>query len=130
MPRSLNRLQSTWVRWLVVDVALNVPATEAEFGLPADAIAALRRVLSQYPQIKRALVYGSRAKGNYSSGSDIDLTLEGPELTFSSLIRIETALDDLMLPWKIDLSLLSQIDNPDLLDHIVRVGQPLWIKKD
>ena len=89
----------------------------------------MRRVLSQYPQIERALVYGSRAKGNYRSGSDIDLTLDGPELTFTDIMCIEAALDDLMLPWKIDLSLLSHIDNPDLLDHIARVGQPLWIKK-
>lgn len=114
----------------MVDAALTVPANAADFGLPAAAMTALRSVLSQNPQIERALVYGSRAKGNYRSGSDIDLTLEGPALTYSDLTRIDTALDDLMLPWKIDLSLLSHIDNPDLLDHIARVGKPLWIKKD
>jgi len=114
----------------VAEAALTVAANMADFGLPAAAIAALRGVLSQYPQIERAVVYGSRAKGNYRSGSDIDLTLNGPELTFTDLMRIETALDDLMLPWKIDLSLLSHIDNPDLLDHIARVGKPLWIKNE
>lgn len=110
----------------MVNAALAMPTNAADFGLPAAAITALRHVLSQYPQIERALVYGSRAKGNYRSGSDIDLTLDGPTLTFTDLMRIETALDDLMLPWKIDLSLLSQIDNPDLLDHIARVGKVLW----
>ena len=114
----------------MVDATLTVPANAADFGLPAAAIAALRKVLSQYPAIERAVVYGSRAKGNYRNGSDIDLTLDGPTLTFTELLHIETTLDDLMLPWKIDLSLLSQIDNPDLLDHIARVGKPLWIKKD
>ena len=114
----------------MVDVGLTVTATESDFGLPTVAITALRSVLSQFPQIKRALVYGSRAKGNYRSGSDIDLTLDGPTLTFTDLMRIETALDDLMLPWKIDLSLLSHIDNPDLLDPIARISQPLWIKKE
>ena len=114
----------------MADAALTVPADSADFGLPAAALSAICRVLSQYPQIQRALVYGSRAKGNYRSGSDIDLTLNGPELTFNDLMRIETELDDLMLPWKIDLSLLSYIDNPDLLDHITRVGKPLWIKKN
>lgn len=113
----------------MADVALTVASNMADFGLPAAVLAELRSVLSQYPQIERALVYGSRAKGNYRSGSDIDLTLDGPALTFTDLMRIETALDDLMLPWKIDLSLLSHVDNPDLLDHIARVGKPLWIKK-
>lgn len=112
------------------DAAVTAPANAADFGLPAEALAALCGVLSQYPKVVRAVVYGSRAKGNYRSGSDIDLTLDGPALTETDLTRIDTALDDLMLPWKIDLSLLSHIDNPDLLDHIARVGQPLWIKKD
>lgn len=76
----------------------------------------------------RATVYGSRAKGNFRPGSDIDLTLEGPELTFRDLTRISTALDDLMLPWKIDLSLLSHMDNPALRQHIERVGKPLWVR--
>ena len=113
----------------MADAALTLPASAADFGLPAAAINAMCHVLSQYPQIERAIVYGSRAKGNYRSGSDLDLTLDGPALTYTDLMHIETALDDLMLPLKIDLSLLSHIHNPDLLDHIARVGKPLWIKK-
>ena len=102
-----------------------MPAIESDFGLPVTAIQALQGVLQQFPQISRATVYGSRAKGNFRPGSDLDVTLEGPELTFHDLTRISMALDDLMLPWKIDLSLLSQIDNPALLEHIARVGKPL-----
>jgi uncharacterized protein len=44
---------------------------------------------------------------------------------FSELLRINGELDDLMLPYTIDLSLLKQIDNPSLLSHIERVGKPL-----
>ena len=105
-----------------------VVAIEPDFGLPATAIHALRGVLQQYPQVLRATVYGSRAKGNFRPGSDLDLTLEGPELTFHDLTRISMLLDDLMLPWKIDLSLLSHIDNAALLSHIQRVGKPLWVR--
>ena len=114
----------------MADTRLTVLANAAEFGLPDAAMAAMCRVLSQYPPLERVLVYGSRAKGNYRIGSDIDLTLDGPMLTSTDLMRIDTALDDLMLPWKIDLSLLSHIDNPDLLDHIARVGKLLWIRKE
>lgn len=84
--------------------------------------------LANYPAVRKAIVYGSRARGNYRNGSDIDITLDGPDLTLTDLIRIETTLDDPTLPWNIDLSLLSHIDNPALLDHIGRVGKPLWIK--
>ncbi|OIQ71811.1 hypothetical protein GALL_465720 [mine drainage metagenome] len=103
---------------------------DAPFGLSARAFALLCGVFSNYPAVDRAIVYGSRAKGNYRNGSDIDIALEGCSLTFDDLLRIETALDDLMLPWSIDLSLLSCIDNPALLDHIARVGKPLWVREE
>lgn len=91
-------------------------------GLPAHAVAALRGVFSQYPEIRRVILYGSRAMGRYREGSDIDLCIETEALGLKELLAIETAIDDLLLPWKIDLSLLHMIDNPDLLGHIRRVG--------
>jgi uncharacterized protein len=48
-------------------------------------------------------------------------------MEWDSYLSLYEAVDDLMLPWNVDLSLLSHIDNPDLLDHIARVGKPLWI---
>lgn len=107
------------------------PSSEADvpFGLSKRALDLLRGVFSDYPAVDQAIVYGSRAKGNYRNGSDIDIVLEGRALTFEDLSRIETALDDLMLPWSIDISLLSHIDNPALLDHITRVGKAFWVRE-
>ena len=99
---------------------------ETDFGLPANALQALRGALAKHAHVQLAIVYGSRAKGNYRPGSDIDITLAGSELTFSDLLCIETELADQMLPYKIDLSLLSHINNPALRDHIARVGKVLW----
>jgi uncharacterized protein len=99
--------------------------TATDFGLPPRTLSLLREVLGKHPGIQRAIVYGSRAKGNFRPGSDIDLTLDAPELQFSELLRINGELDDLMLPYTIDLSLLKQIDNPSLLSHIERVGKLL-----
>jgi predicted nucleotidyltransferase len=67
-------------------------------------------------------VYGSRAKGTYRRGSDIDLTLKGELLDFAELMQIEDQIDDLLLPYTVDLSEYRQLSNPDLLDHIDRVG--------
>ena len=57
--------------------------------------------------------------------ADIDLTLDAPGLTLSDLLCISGELDDLMLPYTIDLSLLRHIKNLGLLRHIERVGKPL-----
>lgn len=92
------------------------------FGLPESAIAQINAVFAQHPEIEKALLYGSRAKGNYREGSDIDLTLLGSALTYSILLQVETEIDDLLLPYLMDISLFSHIDNPDLVDHIERVG--------
>jgi predicted nucleotidyltransferase len=92
------------------------------FGLKETTIEKIQGVLARYPEIEKAVLYGSRAKGNYRNGSDIDLTLMGDGLTHNQLLRIEMEIDDLLLPYKMDLSLYRQIENSDLLKHIDRVG--------
>jgi predicted nucleotidyltransferase len=92
------------------------------FGLKETTIALINKVFAGYPAIERVILYGSRAKGNFRNGSDIDLTLEGSDVTSEHLNRITLELDDLLLPYTIDLSLKCQIDNPELLAHIERVG--------
>lgn len=79
-------------------------------------------MFGRFPGVEQAVLYGSRAKGNYRPGSDIDLTLKG-DLSYRDLLNIKLALDDLLLPWKIDLSLYSQIDNLALVEHIGRIGK-------
>lgn len=96
------------------------------YGLKSQTIEAIQSVFAKHSAVKKAILYGSRAKGNYRNGSDVDLTLVGEDLTLTELLAIENELDDLLLPYKIDLSLYHQIDNPDLLEHIERVGEVFW----
>ena len=76
--------------------------------------------------MRRAVVYGSRAKGNPRPGSDIDLALFGEGLTASDLLAIDGALDALDLPYRIDLSLHADIEDPALRSHIERIGRVLY----
>ena len=96
------------------------------FGLSGDAWLQIRQTLAQYPQIEQAILYGSRAKGNYKPGSDIDLTLKGAQLDMGLLGDIEQSLDDLLLPYEIDLSLYAQLNHAELTAHIDRVGQVIY----
>jgi len=92
-----------------------------KYGLPANTIEAINGIFKQYSAVKEVILYGSRAKGNYHNGSDVDLTMLGGDLDLNTQYRIENDLDDLLLPYKIDLSVKSNIENPELLDHIARV---------
>ena len=98
-----------------------------KYGLPFDVVRQITAVLTRYPQVESATLYGSRAKGNYKTGSDIDLTLHGEaDLTLSVVYRIIDDLDDLLLPYTIDLSIFQDIDDPDVVAHIRRVGVPFY----
>lgn len=92
------------------------------YGLNDKTIAKIISVFAAWQEIDKVILYGSRAKGNYRPGSDIDLTLVGDALTHSHLLKIANELDDLLLPYKIDLSLMRQIEDADLIEHITRVG--------
>lgn len=101
----------------------------ARFGLKEATIHRICAVLARYPQVERAMLYGSRAKGNYKRGSDIDLTLVGgSDLTLNTLYKIMRELDDLLLPYIIDLSILKDISDPDVIAHIQRVGVTFYEK--
>ena len=93
------------------------------FGLKESTIENICAVFARYPQVEKAVLYGSRAKGNYKNGSDIDLTLYGGAgFTLDVLYKIMNALDDLLLPYTIDLSIFNDISDPDVVKHIQRVG--------
>lgn len=95
---------------------------QAPFGLPPQTLARIGAELAQTAHLERALVFGSRAKGNYRPGSDIDIALVGPALTDAEQRALEDRLEELMLPYTIDLCRVEIIDNPALLEHIQRVG--------
>lgn len=94
-------------------------------GLPEQAAERLRGVFAVHPSVEKVILFGSRAKGNAKRGSDIDLAVSGP-CSDSELGSILWELDDLLLPWEIDLVAFEQIQNPALREHIERVGQTFY----
>jgi len=98
-------------------------------GLNGATVDRIRSVLATFSEVEKAILYGSRAKGAHKRGSDIDLALFGSDLDETILCRISNALDDLLLPYKIDLSMFANISNPNLLGHIGRVGLVLYEKQ-
>ena len=98
-------------------------------GLTNNDIGLLNQVFSEYEDVQKVILYGSRAKGTFRNSSDIDLTLIGDNIPLDTLFSIENDLDDLLLPYKIDLSIYSKIDNMQLREHIQRVGITIFERK-
>lgn len=93
-----------------------------KFGLKPHIIGAIVQVFSNYHQIEKVILYGSRAMGNYKNGSDIDLTFFGNDLNLNIIHKIENDLDDLLLPYSFDISVFNQISNENLKEHIHHHG--------
>jgi len=102
--------------------------SETKFGLGVVIISSIQGVFAAHPEVDEVILYGSRAKGNYKVGSDIDLTMKGEAVDFDVLSTISQELYDLPIPYMIDLSIFSNIGNTNLVEHIERVGKVFYSK--
>ena len=95
-------------------------------GLSDRSLATIRAIFARFPEVERAVLYGSRAKGTHKPGSDLDLTLFGERLTDHTLLRVAGAFDDSSLPYTADLSRFASLKNEELREHITRVGLEIY----
>ncbi len=95
-------------------------------GIPKSVETKLIKVFAQFPSVETVRLYGSRAKNQYRKGSDIDLVLTGPKLNFQTLLKIYSKIDDLLLPYKVDLSLYDFIKNSFLKSEIQKWGKIIY----
>lgn len=100
------------------------------FGLDPDTIREIKEAIAKVPAIEKVLLYGSRAKGNYRNGSDIDFTLVGKNLNLdNSVYPLMEELDELYLPYSFDISIINHIDNLALIQHIKEEGKIFYQKE-
>lgn len=99
-----------------------------KFGLKEETISKINSVFQLHPEVEEVIIYGSRAKGNYRNGSDIDLTLTGLALNYDILSKINLEIDDLNTPYLFDISIFQKLNAPDLEAHIKRIGQVFYKK--
>jgi predicted nucleotidyltransferase len=100
--------------------------TAEQHGLSENTVAQIARVLTRFPEVEKAVLFGSRAKGTYKRGSDIDLALIGAALDWRIIGRIYDALDDLLLPYRFSVVTYDGSTDPEVAAHIARVGIPLF----
>jgi predicted nucleotidyltransferase len=95
-------------------------------GIGKYELQSIVQILKTCPRIEEAILFGSRAKGNYSEGSDIDISLKGNRIELNDVLNLLVKLDDLYLPYKIDLIIYDRIKEQALKEHIDRVGISLF----
>jgi predicted nucleotidyltransferase len=100
-------------------------------GLSERTIATLHNLFKKYSGIQRVTLYGSRAKGNYQPGSDIDITLHiDDSFIHDDLLHLNGDFDDSDMPYFVDVSIYDRLNSPDLKAHIDSVGKTLYTRSE
>ena len=93
------------------------------FGISDNSFKLLVDTLAEFDCIDSAVIFGSRAKGDFKKGSDIDIAVFGDRLTEKDVMTLEGKLNETIpIPYCVDVVATKFIDHENLIDHIERVG--------
>jgi len=99
------------------------------FGITDGDLQNIVSVLTMFPEVEHAIIFGSRAKGNYKNGSDVDIALKGKNISFLTVTRINAILnEETSMPYKFDVLNFETITNIELMEHIDRIGMEIYTK--
>ena len=99
------------------------------FGLYPNSYKQILSIFQKHENIEKVIIYGSRAKGNYKEGSDIDFTLFG-NLNYDDILKLKHEFEESTIPYLIDISIFNDLESESLIDHINRVGKIFYEKTE
>ncbi|WP_291563199.1 MULTISPECIES: nucleotidyltransferase family protein [unclassified Clostridium] len=100
------------------------------FGLLDRDIKYILQAMSKLKEIERAVIFGSRAMGNYKKGSDVDMVIMGNNITKDTILQLDEYLNEIYpLPYFFDIINYNEISNKKLKEHIDKVGKEIYVRK-
>lgn len=104
-----------------MNLVLRTGLSDSDYALIAEAA-------KQQSEIESLVLFGSRAKGNFRKGSDVDIAVKGLSVTYDSVIRLSDQLNEVLpLPYFFDVLNYNTLSDPELKAHIDRVGLEIYI---
>jgi predicted nucleotidyltransferase len=82
----------------------------------------IHNVIGTDSSLDRIVLFGSRAKGTFREGSDIDLAVYGPGLSGADASRWIDELEERLFAWSVDIVVVHEETDQELRDQIARVG--------
>ena len=96
-------------------------------GISRRSFDLLLKTFKDFPEIEQVLLFGSRAKGNFKTGSDIDLAIKGKEVGQNLIFRLKSIFNErLPIPYEVDVVGYEYLDHQSLKEHIDRLGKKIY----
>lgn len=92
------------------------------FGLKDSIIIKIKKVLTKYDEIEKALVFGSRARGDYKKTSDIDIAIFSDNITSTRLNLLRNDFDELDIIYTVDVVDFQKLSKEELKNNIINDG--------
>ena len=99
------------------------------FGIYLKSYREIQSIIENCFSITEVVIYGSRAKGNYREGSDIDITILGSP-NKEDINKLWHDLDNSYIPYKFDISIYNDLKSDNLKEHIDRVGKTFYKREN
>ncbi|OGO77590.1 MAG: DNA polymerase III subunit beta [Clostridiales bacterium GWB2_37_7] len=101
-----------------------------QFGISEKSFNLILEAFVQYAEIEEVVIFGSRAKGNYKNGSDIDLAIKGSNCNASLAMNASAYMNEkLPIPYMVDVVDYSSLQHKDIKEHIDRIGITIYNKQ-
>jgi uncharacterized protein len=101
-----------------------------DFGLQRQDVDEIIHILQSYPVVEEAILFGSRAKGNFKQGSDIDIAIKGKGIDQGVVASISFLLnEEIELPYFFDIVHFEAISEQELREHVIRVGRSIYVRE-
>ena len=100
-----------------------------KYGLSDKQLTEIINIFTQVPQVEKAILFGSRAMGNFKEASDVDIVIIGEHADFRIAAHLKYELEEeTYLPYFFDIIAYNTIDNEALKEHIQKYGKEIYTK--
>ncbi len=104
------------------------------YGLRDDELQIIKNVFHSHNDIAEAILFGSRALGNYKKASDVDIAIvgcrSGEMINRKIILQLYDELNEqTMLPYFFDIIDYASIKSEELKDHINKHGKVIHVRE-
>ncbi|ENK1244263.1 nucleotidyltransferase domain-containing protein [Clostridium botulinum] len=100
-----------------------------KMGISLQLFEEIRNSILKNPKINKAVIFGSRARGDYKKTSDIDICIYGKDIQNMDINLLEDSLNEINTPLDFDIVYFDKISKEALKINIEKDGILIYVKK-